>query len=180
MNILIIILVAIATIIVLLLLIAAFTKKSFILTKHVLINSPKDVVFNYIKLIRNQEYYSVWVMRDPNIKIIYNGTDGTNGFTSSWTSNDKNVGVGAQEIITIKEGESIKVEIRFEKPFKATNYALNEVASTTDGRTLLTQTFTGTSKFPMNIMNLFMDKLVGKDMQANLHNLKAILEKIEP
>lgn len=177
MNTLITILIAIAAIIILFLLIAAFTKKSFVLSKQVLINSPKEAVFNYIKLIRNQEYYSVWVMKDPNIKIIYTGTDGMTGFTSSWTSNDKNVGVGAQKIIAIKEGQSIKVEIRFEKPFKATNYALNEVASTTDGRTLLTQTFTGTSKFPMNIMNLFMDKLVGKDMQANLHNLKVILEK---
>lgn len=177
MNILLSILIFIAAILVLFLLIAAFTNKSFALRKQVLINSPKDAVFNYIKLIRNQEYYSVWVMRDPNIKIIYTGTDGTTGFTSSWTSNDKNVGIGAQEIIAIVEGESIKVEIRFEKPFKATNYALNEVSSTADGQTLLTQTFTGTSRFPMNIMNLFMDKLVGKDMQTNLYNLKVILEK---
>jgi len=177
MNILIIILIVIAAIVVLFLLIAAFTKKSFALSKQVLINSPKEKVFNYIKLIRNQEYYSVWVMRDPNIKIVYTGTDGTPGFTSAWTSNDKNVGVGAQEIITIQEGKSIQVEIRFEKPFKATNYALNELSTTTDGKTLLTQTFTGTSKFPMNIMNIFMDKLVGKDMQTNLYNLKAILEK---
>lgn len=177
MNILITLLIIIAAIIALILLAAAFIKKSFALSKQVLINSPKESVFNYIKLIRNQEYYSVWVMRDPNIKIVYSGTDGTPGFTSAWTSNDKNVGVGAQEIINIKEGESIQVEIRFEKPFKATNYALNELSTTADGKTLLTQTFTGTSKFPMNIMNVFMDKLVGKDMQTNLYNLKAILEK---
>ena len=29
----------------------------------------------------------------------------------------------------------------------------------------------------MNIMNLFMDKMVGKDMQKNLENMKNNLEK---
>lgn len=116
-------------------------------------------------------------MKDPNIKIVYTGTDGTVGFKSAWESNDKNVGIGEQEIIKINEGESTEVEIRFKKPFEATNWAINKVSSTTDGKTLVNLTFYGKSKFPMNIMNLFMDKLVGKDMQKNLENLKANLEK---
>ena len=57
----------IAGIIVLLLLIAALTKKEFTLEKQVTINRPKQDVFNYLKLIRNQEKYSVWVMRDPDV-----------------------------------------------------------------------------------------------------------------
>lgn len=177
MNILITILLVIAGIIALFLLVAAFTKKSFALQKHVVINKPKQQVFDYIKLIKNQEYYSVWVMKDPNIKIVYTGVDGTVGFKSAWRSDDKNVGIGEQQIIKINDGESIEVEIRFEKPFKATNWAVNKLTSTADGNTLMTQTFSGKSKFPMNIMNLFMDKLVGKDMQTNLQNLKNNLEK---
>lgn len=177
MNILIIIGLTVATIIVLFLLVAAFTKKSFALQKQIVINKPKQQVFGYIRLIKNQEYYSVWVMKDPHIKIVYTGVDGTVGFTSAWRSDDKNVGIGEQEIIKINEGETIEVEIRFEKPFKATNRAVNELATTAGGQTVMTQTFFGTSKFPMNIMNLFMDKLVGKDMQTNLQNLKSILEK---
>jgi hypothetical protein len=86
------------------------------------------------------------------------------------------VGVGEQEIKKIKEGENIEVEIRFKKPFEATNYALTSLSSTADGQTKLTNLFYGTSKFPMNIMNLFMDKLVGRDMQQNLLNLKNRLE----
>jgi hypothetical protein len=176
MNILVIIGLVVAAIIVLFLLIAAFTKKSFALQKQIVINKTKEQVFEYIRLIKNQEYYSVWVMKDPNIRIVYTGTDGTVGFKSAWKSDDKNVGIGEQEIIKINDGESMEVEIRFEKPFKATNWAVNKVTSTTDGQTVMTQTFLGKSKFPMNIMNLFMDKLVGKDMQTNLQNLKKILE----
>ena len=29
----------------------------------------------------------------------------------------------------------------------------------------------------MNLMNLVMDKMLGKDMDTNLNNLKAIIEK---
>jgi uncharacterized protein YndB with AHSA1/START domain len=176
MNILVIIGLAVAAIIVLFLLIAAFTKRSFALQKQIVINKPKQRVFDYIRLLKNQEHYSVWVMKDPNIKIVYTGVDGTVGFTSAWRSDDKNVGIGEQEIIKIDEGEAVEVEIRFEKPFKATNRAINKLATTADGQTLVTQTFLGTSKFPMNIMNLFIDKLAGKDMQTTLQNLKRILE----
>ena len=176
MGILLIILEVIAGIIVIFLLLALIVKKDFALEKQITINKPKSEVFNYLKLIKNQEKYSVWVMKDPNIKIIYTGTDGTPGFTSSWTSDDKNVGIGAQEIIKLTEGESMDVEIRFKKPFEATNYAHTVVNAITDAQTKVSLTFSGKQKFPMNVMNLMMDKLVGKDMQQNLVNMKNNLE----
>jgi hypothetical protein len=176
MNILLTILCIIGCIIVLLLLLALVIKKDFALEKQISINKPKATVFNYLKLIKNQEKYSVWVMKDPNIKIVYTGTDGTAGFISSWTSDDKNVGIGAQEIIKLDEGESMQVEIRFKKPFEATNYARTVVTAISDGQTQVSTTFTGKQKFPMNVMNVFMDKLVGKDMQQNLVNMKINLE----
>jgi hypothetical protein len=177
MGILITILLVLAGLIVLFLLVAMMTPRSFTLRKEVLINKTKHDVFDYIKLIKNQEKYSVWVMKDPNIKIVYTGVDGTVGFTSSWESNDKNVGIGEQEIKKIVEGESTEVEIRFKKPFEGTNNACTTVMATSDTQSKVTQEFYGKSKFPMNIMNLFMNKLVGKDMQQNLENLKANLER---
>ncbi|MGC4102121.1 SRPBCC family protein [Ferruginibacter sp.] len=176
MSILIGILSVIAGIIVIFLVLALIIKKDFSLSKEVIIDQPAAIVFNYLKLIKNQEKYSVWVMKDPNIKIVYTGTDGTVGFTSSWQSDDKNVGVGAQEIIAIKEGESMQVEIRFKKPFEATNYALTTVTPLSATQTKVTNTFTGAQKFPMNVMNVMMDKLVGKAMQQNLQNMKNNLE----
>lgn len=177
MNILIIILCVLGGIIALLLLPALLIKKEFALEKQITINQPKAAVFNYLKQIKNQEQYSVWVMKDPNVKMVYTGTDGTVGFTSAWTSDNKNVGIGEQEIIKINEGESMQVEIRFKKPFEATNYATTTVTAFTDTQTKVSNVFTGKQKFPMNIMNVMMDKLVGKDMQQNLVNMKSILEK---
>lgn len=177
MGILITILLVLAGLIVLFLLVALMTPRSFTLRKEILINKPKQAVFSYLKLIRNQEKYSVWVMKDPNIKLVYTGIDGTVGFSSAWESKDKNVGIGEQEIKKLVEGESIEVEIRFKKPFEGTNHACTAVMAINDTQAKVTQEFYGKSKFPMNIMNLFMNKLVGKDMQKNLENLKANLEK---
>jgi len=177
MTILLYILAVIGAIIALFLLLAFVTKKDFRLEKQIIIDKPKAEVFNYLKLIKNQEKYSVWVMKDPNIKVVYTGTDGTVGFISSWTSDDKNVGIGAQEIIKLTQGESMDVEVRFKKPFEATNYAHTDVTALSTTQTKVSNVFTGKQKFPMNVMNLFMDKLIGKDMLQNLVNMKNNLEK---
>lgn len=176
MSILLTILIVLGSILALFLILALFVKKEFSLEKQVVIHKPKQDVFNYIKLLKNQEYYSVWVMRDPNVKMTYTGTDGTVGATSAWESNDKHVGIGEQEIKKIIDGESIEVEIRFKKPFEDTNYARTTV-SMVEGGTKVSNTFYGVNKYPKNIMNLMMDKLVGKDMQQNMVNLKNVLEK---
>lgn len=177
MNIITTILAILGSIVILFLVIALLIKKEFSLERNIVINKSRQDVFNYAKLLKNQEKYSVWVMKDPNIKLVYGGIDGTIGASSAWESNDKNVGIGAQEIIKMKEGESFETEIRFKKPFEATNYALTAVTDARNGQTKISTIFSGKSKFPMNVMNLFMDKLVGKDMQKNLENMKANLEK---
>jgi hypothetical protein len=45
------------------------------------------------------------------------------------------------------------------------------------GNTKVTSVVYGVSKYPMNFMNLFMDGMLGKDMDTNLNNLKTVLEK---
>jgi uncharacterized protein YndB with AHSA1/START domain len=177
MNIITTILSIIAGLIALFLVIALIVKKDFAIEKQVVINKSVAEVFNYLKILKNQEQYSVWVMKDPNIRIVYTGIDGTVGATSSWVSDDKNVGIGEQEIIRMKDGESMEVEIRFKKPFEGTNYAKTTFTANGAAQTKVSNLFYGKSKFPMNIMNLFMDKFVGKDMQTNLENVKNNIEK---
>ncbi len=158
------------------LLVAALMPKAFALSAEIIIDRPSGDVFNYVKHLKNQEKYSVWVMADPNIKIDYKGTDGTVGFISSWTSENKNVGVGAQEITAIKEGERYDVEIRFEKPFKATNPAYTTTVPIDNNRTKIITTFMGNNPFPMNLMIPIIKKMLLKDMNQNFVNLKKILE----
>ncbi len=158
------------------LLVAAIMPKAFTISAETVIERPNAEVFNFVKNLKNQEKYSVWIMADPNIKIDYKGTDGTVGFVSSWISENKNVGVGAQEITAINEGERYDVELRFEKPFKATNQAYTTTTSVASNRTKVTTVFSGSNPFPLNLMIPMIKKMLLKDMNQNFINLKKILE----
>jgi len=78
--------------------------------------APKGYnVFNYVKYIKNQDHWSPWKSRDPEMKQSFIGEDGTVGFVSKWKGN-KEVGTGEQEIKGIVENERIDSELRFFKP----------------------------------------------------------------
>ena len=163
-------------VIALVLVLAAILPKKFEVSADIVIEKSRADVFNFVRNLRNQEKYSVWVMADPNIKVNYQGTDGTVGFISSWSSEDKNVGVGAQEITAIKEGERYDVELRFEKPFKATNHAYTTTTAVDGGRTKVMTVFYGSNPYPMNLMIPMIKGMLRKDLNKNMANLKGILE----
>jgi uncharacterized membrane protein len=61
-------LLVIVGIIVLLLIIGIFVKKDYAVEREVVINKPKSEVFAYIKMLRNQDNFSVWNNLDPAMK----------------------------------------------------------------------------------------------------------------
>lgn len=177
MKMLVKILLVIAGVVVFLLIVALFVKKDYTVEREIAINKPKQDVFNYVKYIKNQDHYNKWVMMDPNSKREYKGTDGTVGFVASWDSENKKVGKGEQEIKGIAEGDRIDLGLHFIRPFegKAQAWMITEPASGKE--TKLKWGMTGRSPYPMNLMNLFIDGMLGKDMETSLINLKAVLEK---
>ncbi|RZJ55092.1 MAG: hypothetical protein EOO45_30090, partial [Flavobacterium sp.] len=86
------------------LLAAAFMRKEYLIEREITINKPKQEVFNYIKMIKNQDNFSKWNKADPAMKKEFSGTDGTVGFIYKWDGNDE-VGTGEQEITKISDGE---------------------------------------------------------------------------
>jgi len=173
------ILLAIVGVIVLLLLVALFLKKEYAVEREIVINKPKQEVFDYVKFLKNQDSFSVWAQMDPNMKKEYKGEDGTVGFISSWDSDHKQVGKGEQEIIKITEGERLDFELRFLEPFEAKDNAYMTTEAIGDNQTKVKWGFNGKMPYPMNMMLLFMDMdaMLGKDLEAGLNNLKAVMEK---
>ena len=165
-------------IVVLVLIVALFVKKEYAVEREISINKPKAEVFNYIKFLKNQDSYSVWAKRDPNMKKEYKGVDGTVGFISAWDSENKEVGKGEQEIKKIAAGERIDFELRFIKPFEATDTAYMTTEPIVDNQTKVKWGFRGKMKYPMNLMLIAMnmDKMLGNDLQTGLVNLKKNLE----
>lgn len=178
MNTIFLIIIVLVSIIVILLIIALFTKKGYNIQRDIIVNKPRSIVFNYIKHIKNQDYYSKWVMTDPDMEKTYKGTDGTVGFIYGWNGN-KQAGEGEQEIMNIIEGEKVDLEVRFVRPFEAVAYTPFYTVSISENQTKVSWGMTSSMKYPMNIMLWFLDfdKLLGKDLEISLDNLKSILEQ---
>lgn len=173
------ILLVIVVLVAIVLIMAAFTKKHYAVEKEIVINKPKQEVFDYVKHLKNQDSYSKWAMMDPAMKKTYTGTDGTVGFVSAWDSDKKDVGKGEQEIKKIAEGERVDFELRFIKPFEATEHAYMLTEAVSPSETKVKWGFDGHMAYPMNLMLLWMDfeKMIGDDLQTGLTNLKSNLEK---
>ncbi|HEV7381273.1 MAG TPA: SRPBCC family protein [Dyadobacter sp.] len=176
MKIIKIILIAIVSIVALVLIVALFVSKEFHVEKEIVINKPVSAVFNYAKILKNQEQYNVWVMADPNMKTNLKGRDGNVGFVYAWDGNDE-AGQGEQEITKIIDNERLETAIRFIRPFegKAETYLVTESNGAT--QTKVVWGMKGKSVYPMNITNLFTDTMLGNDVNKSLTNLKIVLEK---
>jgi len=164
--------------ILLVLVLALIAPKSYDVFRTIEINKPRSDVFAYLKYLKKQEEWSPWQKKDPNMEKKFTGTDGTVGAVSYWNGN-KEVGEGEQEITKIIEGERMEGELRFLKPWKSTSNCYLQADEIGVKSTKVTWGFTGKNKFPFSIMMLFMsmDKMVGKDFEEGLSDLKNILEK---
>ncbi|WP_111709311.1 SRPBCC family protein [Lutibacter citreus] len=151
--------------------------KSYNVNRSITISKPLPEVFQYLKLLKNQDNWSPWAEKDPNMKKTFKGTDGEIGFLSAWVGN-KDVGEGEQEITGIVENEVVNSQLRFLKPFKSTSNAYLKVKKEGNG-TKVIWGFSGNNKFPVSIMMLFMnmDKSIGKEFEYGLNKLKIILER---
>ncbi len=159
------------------LVIALFVKKQYTVERELTINKPNASVFEYIRHIKNQDNYSKWVMTDPAMNKQFKGTDGTVGFVYAWDSDNKNAGKGEQEIKAIADGKQVDMEIRFIKPFEGIANTFMRTEPVNQNQTRVKWAMTGQNHYPMNFMNLFIDDVLGKDMETSLANLKGILEK---
>jgi len=130
------ILIVLAIIIAIPLITAIFVSKDFSAQSEITINKPKQEVFNYVKMLKNQDNFGVWQLSDPQMKKTEQGVDGQVGYKSSWDG--KKVGKGSQTITKIVEGYFILKEI-------------------SPNQTLVTWGISGKSPYPWNFMNLFMN-----------------------
>lgn len=176
MNILITILLVLAGIIALLLIIGLFTKREHYVRRVLIINTPIQKVFEYLKLLKNQEEWNRNAKGDPNKKEEFIGSDGTVGFIIAFSGN-KNVGEGQKKIINIIEGKRIETEMRFVKPMKFSASLIMDTEPISDNQTKITLSHAGIMNYPMNIMIPIFEKMFAKQMDISFSNLKTVLEK---
>lgn len=175
MSIVLSIILVLVGIIALVLIVALFMKKDYSIRSEMIVNAPRQEVFDFLKHLKNQDKFNKWAKVDPNREWEYRGTDGTEGFIIAWKGN-KDAGEGEKEIISLLDGEKIETEIRFVKPMRMKARIDLETTSISDAQTRVAMINSGSMKWPMNLFIPVGEKRFPKDMNESLLVLKHLLE----
>lgn len=159
------------------LVLAANRPGTFRVERTARIQAPPEKVQGYIEDFHLWAQWSPFEKLDPQMQRSFSGTEKGRGAVYAWEGNGK-AGAGRMEILEIDPGSRVTIALDFRKPFKASNTAEFTLAPR-DGGTEVTWAMFGPVPFVAKIMHLFfdVDRMVGKDFEAGLANLKALAEK---
>jgi hypothetical protein len=162
------------------LIIALFKDTAIHTSAAIIVNQPRQVVFDYLASLKNQERYNAWLIADDKMNIGYSGQDGHAGSILWWTSKHKSNGNGAQRIIGLAAPQTVAIEITFEQPMPTKARYYFELFALNDRQTRVTWTFEGNSKpyYLLRVTHLLfrLKKRVNHYMELSLKNIKDQLE----
>jgi hypothetical protein len=156
---------------------AAIKPDTFRVQRSATINAPPEKIFPLINDFHCWGSWSPWEKLDPAMKKTHSGANSGQGAIYEWEGN-KQVGKGRMEIALSSPSSRVAIKLDFFKPFEAHNTA--EFALDGQGNaTNVTWSMDGRQPFMFKVMSLFMsmDKMIGKDFEAGLANMKGIAEK---
>jgi uncharacterized protein YndB with AHSA1/START domain len=159
-------------------LILAATKPTTLrVQRSVSINAPPERIFSLISDFHQWVTWSPYEQKDPAMKRTYSGTERGRGAVYAWDG-DKNVGSGRMEILDVSAPSKIVIKLDFFKPFEGHNTAEFTMLPQGDG-THVTWLMHGPANFMSRLIQVFinLDKMIGKDFEAGLANLKTLTEK---
>jgi hypothetical protein len=115
------------------------------------------------------------------MKRSYSGAESGKGAIYAWDGN-KNVGSGRMEILDASQPSKIVIKLDFFKPFEAHNtaeFTMLPQGDASNATTDINWQMHGPAPFMSKVMQVFMnvDRMVGKDFEIGLANLKRLTEK---
>ena len=142
------------------------------------INKPVAEVFAYLADYNNMSNWSPWAEMDPNAKSIITGIPGSVGHKHRWESENKDVGVGEQQIVGLDINNRIDTQLKFEAPMEMTSSAYFNTKANGETTTLTWGYETDYGFVDSIFMRFFdLDALLGKNYEDGLAKLKSVLEK---
>ncbi|MFG6463271.1 SRPBCC family protein [Roseateles sp. DXS20W] len=171
-----IVLICLGAALVLLLAYAATRPDEFRVERRLRIAAPADKVWPLVGELRAFNRWNPYERKDPLIQGAYTGAASGVGSRCDWDS--KEVGSGSLEITGQQPGRAVQMKLDFVKPFEAHNQAEFALQPMADGATEVRWTMHGPANFISKLMGVFidMDKMVGRDFEAGLQNLRQLAE----
>ena len=141
------------------------------------VNAPAAKIYPFIDDFHRWTTWSPYEKLDPAMRRTYAGAQSGRGAVYEWDG-DNRAGAGRMEITDATAPSNITIKLDFSRPFEGHNTAEFSLVPAGDG-TAVTWAMHGPSPFVAKLMSLFFsfDKLVGKDFETGLANLKAVAER---
>ena len=155
---------------------AASRPDQFRVERRTRINATPDRIFPLLNDFKRWSVWSPWEKLDPNLTRRHSGAESGPGAVYEWEGNKK-VGKGRMEIRKAVPPSNVVITLDFIEPWAAHNtaeFTLTPSASATD----VIWAMYGPNLFMTKLTSVFMsmDKMVGKDFERGLANLKQAAE----
>jgi uncharacterized protein YndB with AHSA1/START domain len=140
------------------------------------IAAPATAVFAAVSDFKNFPEWSPWETRDPNMKRTLSTPSAGAGATYAWEGN-KDVGKGKMTFTEVTAPARVREKLEFLEPFPSVADVAFDLSAAAGG-TKITWAMEGKHTFVGKIFGLFMDmdKMIGKDFEEGLANLKRVVE----
>jgi uncharacterized protein YndB with AHSA1/START domain len=160
-----------------LLLYAATQPDTFRIQRSTKIKAPPEKIFTYLNDFQKAAAWSPYEKKDPAMKRTFSGAASGKGSVYAFEGN-KEVGAGRIEIVESLPSRKVSLQLDMREPFQARNtveYTLEPRGEATE----VTWAMYGAAPYLSKVICLFldMDKMVGRDFEAGLADLKAITER---
>jgi carbon monoxide dehydrogenase subunit G len=170
------ILIVVVVAVIAILVFAAAKPATYHVERSATIAATPDKITPLLNDFHNWNQWSPWAKLDPNMHVSYTGAPAGPGAVYEWEGNSK-VGKGRMEIVAT-EPTLTSIKLDFLAPFAShnrTNFFLQPEGSTTR----VTWTMDGPNTFATKVMSVFgsMDRMIGKDFDTGLTQLKSTAEK---
>ena len=155
---------------------AALKPATYHVERSMTIAATPDKISPLLDDFHNWNQWSPWAKLDPNMRVTYSGPSAGPGAVYEWEGNSK-VGKGRMEILSAQPTlTSIKLD--FYSPFASQNHT-DFVLEPEGSSTRVTWKMDGPNSFASKLMSVFvsMDKMIGKDFDTGLNQLKSAAEK---
>ncbi|MGY1740090.1 MULTISPECIES: SRPBCC family protein [unclassified Blastococcus] len=140
------------------------------------IAAPPQRVYEEIVDFHRWPAWSPWEDIDPAMRREYSGAGSGVGAAYAWSGNRK-AGAGRMTVVEAAEPSRVRIDLVFEKPFKAHDEIIFAIAPDSGG-SRVTWTMLGRRTLAVRLMGMVrsMDAMVGPDFERGLGRLRAAVE----
>jgi len=150
---------------------------TFRVQRSAIIEAPPERIFPFLEDFRKFTAWSPYEKLDPDMARTFSGPSRGKGAVYEWQGNAK-AGKGRMEIAHASRPDMAVIRLDFIKPFQTQNI-VEFTLKQEGGATEVTWAMRGANPYIAKLIQLIfsMDRMVGKDFEAGLANLKALVEE---